>query len=192
MSTTLNTPHAHETRAGTKWRLDPAGSTAEFRVRHFWGLATVKGHFEHLDGRLEIEGDGQCRIELSIDAASLDTGNPKRDEHLRSAEFFDADRHPEVSFRSTRAADAGGGRLHVEGELEAAGQRVPVVLEAALDQLDDHLEIDAATTVDQRRLGMTWSPLGMARVPAALTVHARLRRLAPTGPNPPAERAVRA
>jgi polyisoprenoid-binding protein YceI len=163
----------HDLHAGTSWRIDPARSRAEFRVRHFWGLTTVHGHFDRLDGRLRVLQDGRCEIELEIDAASLDTGNRKRDEHLRSPEFFDVERHPTVAFRST-SADPGDGRLRVTGRLEAAGEYAPLVLDAAVRPDGDGLEIDAASTVDQRRLGMTWSPLGMARAPVDLAVQARL------------------
>ena len=62
-----------------------------------------------------------------------------------------------------------------KGELLAAGSRVTLELQPTVRQLDDQIEIDASTTVDQRQLGMTWSPLGIARTPAALTVHAQLR-----------------
>jgi polyisoprenoid-binding protein YceI len=175
VTTTPETTFAHDLSAGRSWRLDSARSQAEFRVPHFWGLATVKGHFKHLDGWLHVGHDGRCEIELDLDAASLDTGNRKRDEHLRSPEFFDIDRHPTVSFRSTSAIDIGNGRLHVAGRLEAAGESAPLVLEAAFQQGDHGLEIAAATTVDQRRLGMTWSPLGMAKTPVALALHARLQ-----------------
>jgi hypothetical protein len=72
-------------------------------------------------------------------------------------------------------SDAGEDWLRVEGELEVAGERVPLRL-ATIHQTDHQLDIEAATTVDQRLLGMTWSPLGMTRTPATLTVHARLRR----------------
>jgi len=163
-------------RAVTRWRLDPAASSAEFQVPHFWGLLTVKGHFERLDGWLEIDGSEQRRITLTIDAASLHTGSRQRDKHLRSATFFDAQNHPELHFRSTSVSNAGEDRLRVEGELEVAGQRVPVQLEPTIQQTDDEIDIDATTTVDQRLLGMTWSPLGMTRTPCILTVHARLRR----------------
>jgi polyisoprenoid-binding protein YceI len=175
VTTTPETTHAHDLRPGTSWRLDPARSRAEFRVRHFWGLATVEGHFDHVDGRLRVGRDGRCEIELDVDAASLDTGNRKRDEHLRSPEFFDVDQHPTVSFRSTSANDSGDGRLHVAGRLEAAGRYAPLEVEAAFRPAEDGLVIDAATTVDQRQLGMTWSPLGMAKAPTALAVHARLQ-----------------
>jgi polyisoprenoid-binding protein YceI len=170
------TDQTQDQLAVTRWRLDPAASSAELQVPHFWGLITVKGHFEHLDGWLEIDESEQRRITLTIDAASLNTSSGKRDKHLRSAAFFDTQNHPEVRFRSTSVSDAGEGRLRVEGELEVAGERLPLRLDPTIHQTDHQLDIEAATTVDQRLLGMTWSPLGMTRTPATLTVHARLRR----------------
>ena len=160
----------------TRWIIDPTHSSAEFRVPNFWGLMKVKGHFDSIDGWLEVDEGGGRRVELIIDAGSLNTGNRRRDEHLRSAEFFDAEHHPEVHFISRQVSDAGDGRLHVEGELLAAGDRVSLKLEPTLREAEDQIELDATTTVDQRRLGMTWSPLGMARTPTVLSVHAQLRR----------------
>lgn len=158
----------------TRWVVDPAASSAEFRVPHFWGLVKVKGHFDRFDGWLEVDDDGPRRLELVIDATSVSTGNRKRGEHLRGADFFDAERHPEVHFVSSQVSDAGDGHLHVQGELLAAGDRVALELRPAVRLLDDQIDVDASTTVDQRRLGMTWSPIGMARTPTVLTVHAHL------------------
>lgn len=157
-----------------RWRLDPARSSAEFRVPNFWGLVKVTGRFDRLSGWLEIGESGERRIELTIDATSLNTGNEKRDEHLRSGEFFDTERHPTVRFVSTTVSDPVGGRLQVQGELLAAGHRMVLELEPTLRQHADELEVDASTTVDQRELGLTWSPLGIVRAPATLTVHAQL------------------
>ena len=175
MSTTHSAQDSQQL-AGTRWRLDPSGSSAEFRVPNFWDLALVKGRFQRLDGWLEVDDDHQWRMELTLDAASLDTGNRRRDRHLRSAAFFDVEHHPEVRFRSSSVNDHGGGRLHVEGELEAAGERARLQVEVTVKHADGRLDFDAAATVDQHQLGMTWSPLGMVRTPTALSVHARLRR----------------
>jgi polyisoprenoid-binding protein YceI len=138
-------------------------------------LVTVKGHFERLDGTLDLD-DGQLRrMTLTIDAASLHTGIGKRDKHLRSGDFFDTDRHPEVRFRSTSVSDVADHRVRVQGELEAIGERLAMTLEPTIVQTSDRLEVDVTTTVDQRQLGMTWSPLGMTRSPVTLTIHASLR-----------------
>ena len=162
-------------RTAARWVLDPDCSSAEFRVPNFWGLLKVKGRFERLDGWLEIDHGGDRRLELILDAASVNTGNRKRDEHLRSEKFFDAQRHPAVRFQSTSVSDKGDGRLHVEGELSVAGKRVPLTLEPTLQQSEDHLQIEASTRLDQRQLGMTSSPLGMTKTPTKLIVHAQLR-----------------
>jgi polyisoprenoid-binding protein YceI len=172
-STTTN--HGEGAAVATRWRLDPADSSAEFRVPHFWGLLTVKGRFKHLDGRLDADHDGPRRVELTIDASSVSTRNRRRDQHLRSADFFDVDRHPQVRFRSTAIRAGTDGSVRVDGELTAAGGRVTLSLEPTVDQTDDRLLIDARTTIDQRQLGITWSPLGMTRAPVTVHVHAVLR-----------------
>jgi polyisoprenoid-binding protein YceI len=155
--------------ATRRWTLDPARSSAEFHVRHFWGLITVNGHFDRLAGSY----DGNM-LELTIDADSLDTGNKQRDTHLRSGEFFDVDQHPQTTFRSTTITNTDDGTLHVEGELEAAGNVLPLSFDATIREEGDELELEATTTVDHRLFGMTWSPLGTVRTPAKLHVKARL------------------
>lgn len=159
----------------TRWLVDPAHSSAEFRVPHFWGLVKVKGHFDGIGGWLEMDDDGFRRLELVIDAGSVNTGNAKRDEHLRGADFFDAARHPDVHFVSSQVSNADDGELRVQGELVAAGERVSLELRPTMRQDGDRIEVDASAAVDQRQLGMTWSPFGMARTPTVLTVHAHLR-----------------
>ncbi len=162
--------------ATTRWRLDPTGSRAEFRVPYLWGLVTIKGHFERLDGRLDVEEGGARRMELTIDAASIHTGIRRRDRHLRSADFLDTEQHPHLRFHSTSITDAGDGVLRVQGELGAAGYRVALDLQPRLEQSDDQLRVDALTVLDQRQLGMTWSPLGMTRPRITVHVHALLQR----------------
>ena len=101
MSTTpanaTNSPDIQNTR----WRIDPQRSSIEFHVRHLWGLQTVKGRFERYDGTLDLAADPA--IELAIDADSLNTNQTRRDEHLRSAAFFDTPNNPQVRFVSRRA-----------------------------------------------------------------------------------------
>jgi polyisoprenoid-binding protein YceI len=156
-----------------RWRLDPERSSVEFHVRNFYGLMTVKGRFASYDGTLEL--GAHPAVQLTIDAASLDTENAKRDKHLRSADFFDVERHAHVRFTSS-SATADGDSLKVRGQLDAAGKQIPLELDAALRVLDGELEVEAVTYADQRQLGMTWSPLGMLRAPSKLIVRARLIR----------------
>jgi polyisoprenoid-binding protein YceI len=159
-----------ETISG-RWRLDPARSSVEFRVPHFWGLITVKGHFDDYEGQLDLSTEPA--IELTIEAASLQTGNPKRDKHLRSSDFFDAENHPRVGFRA-ESVDLQPDRLKVRGLLSAHGRAIPLELDAQLHRVDGEFEIEAAATARHRVLGMTWSPLGMIRPRSELVVKGRL------------------
>jgi polyisoprenoid-binding protein YceI len=155
----------------TRWRIDPTRSSVEFHARNFWGLATVKGKFEGYEGTLELSRTPV--IELTIDAASLNTNNKKRDTHLRSGDFFDVANHPEVRFVSDNAT-LNGEQLQVHGQLHAAGNSIPVDLDATIRPIGDELEVEAATHANHQLLGMMWNPLGMLRTPTKLIVRARL------------------
>jgi polyisoprenoid-binding protein YceI len=159
--------------APTRWSVDPDATSVDFAVETFWGLTTIRGRFDRFDGSYEVGPDG-TKIELTLDADSLDTGNRTRDKHLRSSDFFRVAEHPEVRFTSTRVRDARDGTLHVEGNLEAAGSVVPLEFDATVQHVDDALEVEGTTIVDQRQLGMSSGPLGMIRPPATLHVKARL------------------
>jgi polyisoprenoid-binding protein YceI len=175
MSSTLT--EQTETTVET-WTADPARTTVEFAVDHLWGLHTVHGRFTGLEGSYVVGPAGQ-RLELTIDAASVDTGLPARDRHLRSADFFDVDEHPRVRFTSTRVIGIGNGWVRVSGELEAAGASVPLVFDASVRLIGRELEIEATTTVDQRRFGMSQGPLRNVRPPVMLHVKAQLVRRPP-------------
>jgi polyisoprenoid-binding protein YceI len=155
------------------WVLDPARSSVTFAVGTFWGLGTVRGHFDSFDGFYEAGPEGG-KIELIVDAESIDTGNERRDEHLRSWDFFDVVSNREVQFTSTQVIDAGDGTLLVAGNLEAAGKSVPVQLDAELKHVGDEIEIEAEATVDQNGFDMSKGPFGMIRTPATVNVKARL------------------
>jgi polyisoprenoid-binding protein YceI len=161
--------------APTHWSIDRDETTVEFTVKTFWGLMTVHGRFDRFDGTYEDGPDG-TKIELTIDADSLDTGHATRDKHLRSTDFFHVVAHPWVRFMSTSVHHVTSRILHVVGRLEAAGKVVPLEFAATVQQLDDALEVEATTTIDQRRLGMSSGRLGMIRPPATLHVKARLSR----------------
>jgi polyisoprenoid-binding protein YceI len=176
MNANMHTAQTGRPPADARWRLEPSASTAAFRVPHFWGLVTITGHFERLDGYVELDNRGPRQMTLTIDTASLRTGIGQRDKHLRSSDFFDTDNHPELRFRSTSVSDVADDQLRVDGELEVAGRHLAMTLQPTIHQTNDQLEIDVTTTVDQRQLGMTWSPLAMTKSPTTLTVHASLRR----------------
>jgi polyisoprenoid-binding protein YceI len=173
----------HQTTSATRWHVDQDDASAGFAVKTFWGLMTVHGRFDRFRGWYQTGPEGTT-IELTIDADSLDTGHPTRDRHLRSEDFFHVSAHPQITFRSTRVRDAGVGRLQVEGGLEAAGTVVPLAFEATVRPVYGGIEIEATTTVDQRRFGMSTGLLGMIRPPATLHVKARLSPDAPVETRP--------
>jgi polyisoprenoid-binding protein YceI len=154
----------------TAWRIDPARSSVEFEVPVAL-LPKVKGRFDHYDGTLDLRRSPA--ITLRIDAGSINTENARRDKHLRSDDFFGVDAHPHVLFLS-ETATLEGEQLTVTGRLGAAGDSEPLELIATLRQDGEELEIEATTEVDQRRLGMTYTVMGMIRTPAKLTVRGRL------------------
>ena len=161
------------------WKADPSRTTVEFEVQHLWGLHAVRGRFRSFEGAYVVGPDGS-EIELTIDAGSVDTGCAARDRHLRSADFFAAEEHPQVRFTSTRVTGLGGGRVRVSGELEAAGSRVPLAFDASVRLVDGDLELEATTSVDQSRFGMTDGPLRNLRRPTTLRVKTHLVRV-PSG-----------
>jgi polyisoprenoid-binding protein YceI len=157
----------------TVWRLDPSRSSVGFEVPVLGGLMKVRGGFDRYDGTLELRRSPA--IELTIEAGSLNTKNARRDKHLRSNDFFGAEAHPHVSFESD-SVTLDGERLTVAGTLHAAVGSEPLQLDATLRQDGAELDIEAATEVDQRRLGMTLTWLGIIGTPTRLVVRGRLVR----------------
>ena len=154
-----------------RWRLDPTRSHIEFHTPTFWGLMTVKGRFERYHGTLDLQQ--QPAIELTIEAASLNTNNNIRDKHLRSGDFFDVENHAQVRFVSD-SARLNGEQLTVSGRLYAAGTSLPLEVDARLRAVDSELEVDAIAYADHLTLGMSRGALGMIRTPSQLIVRGRL------------------
>jgi polyisoprenoid-binding protein YceI len=155
------------------WRLDPSRSSVEFHVGAFFRLVTVKGRFDRYEGSLTLSS--RPAVALVTEAGSLNTENTRRDTHLRSADFFDVADHPRVRFEAD-AADLDGSKLRARGVLYAAGKHVPLDVEATVTAVGEEFEIEAEAVVDQRELGMTWSPMGLVRAPSKLIVRGRLVR----------------
>src|ERR671913_174559 len=151
----------------TSWQLDPAHTTVEFAVKHMM-FTTVRGRFKTFTGSVHIDerNPDQSRVEVSIDAASIDTGVPDRDTHLKSADFLDVEHHPRIVFRSTSVDGAHkneGDRFKIAGELEIRGTRMPVTLEATFEGLGmdpwgkQRAGFAARTEIDRRDWGLRWN-----------------------------------
>jgi len=167
---------ADGTAAG-RWILDPAGSAAEFRVRHFWGAITVRGSLGPMAGRATVSPDGTVTGRVSFDARSLDTGHKQRDKHLRSADFFHTDEHPQAILTVTSGRPAGPDGLECQGTLAVAGHARPVTFTAHIQEATGQaVVLTAELRVDRAEFGMIWSPLHMASMTALATAQARFTR----------------
>jgi polyisoprenoid-binding protein YceI len=119
------------------WQLDPVHSSVEFHVKHL-GIATVKGQFKQFEGTLEVQPDG-ARAYGTVKVASVDTREPQRDAHLRSPDFFDADRYPEIAFKSTAIRPLDEDTFAIEGDFTIHGVTRSLQLNATLEGTEtDH------------------------------------------------------
>ena len=118
------------TLSAATYQIDGAHSTAGFTVRHMM-VTNVSGAFTKLSGSVDYDADNlaQSRIDVTIEAASVNTRNEGRDKHLRTADFFDVENHPTITFRSKRVEKAGEARLRVAGDLTIRGVTKEVVLD---------------------------------------------------------------
>jgi polyisoprenoid-binding protein YceI len=145
------------------WQLDPAHSSAQFAVRHM-GISTVRGTFTKLSGTAHYDPAGAKNdsVEVTIEPASVDTRVEMRDNDLRSDHFFDVQKYPSMTFRSTKVESAGADKLKVTGDLTIRGVTKPVSLdvEGPSKAVDDghghlHMGISASGTLNRADFGMT-------------------------------------
>lgn len=155
------------TATGTEvWVLDPAHSQADFSVRHMM-IATVRGRFRKMDGRLIGSPDRpeEASVELSIDVNSIDTAEPQRDQHLRSADFFDAEHHPTLQFRSRRIQPVGEGKYKVVGDLTMRGVTREVTVDVTFEGRvkdpwgNERVGFSAETRLNRKDWGLNWNAL---------------------------------
>jgi polyisoprenoid-binding protein YceI len=147
------------------WQIDPAHSAAQFAGRHMM-VSTVRGQFNKLSGTVSWDGKtfGSASVEIVIDAASIDTREAKRDDHLRSGDFFDVAKFPTITFKSTRLDPAGEGKLRMTGDMTIHGVTRPVVFEvngptpAIKDQGgNSRVGASATTTINRKDFGLLWN-----------------------------------
>ena len=146
------------------WSIDTGHSAIHFGVRHMMFTKT-RGRFTRWTGELRLDPTNlaSSSVAVSIDAASIDTGDAQRDAHLRSADFLDVEKFPTLAFRSTGVEDRGEGKLRVEGELSIHGVTRPVVLETEFAGRvkdpwgNDRAGFTARTSIDRTEFGLRWN-----------------------------------
>ena len=159
--------NATQTATAT-WQLDPAHSSVEFSVKHMM-MTTVRGRFKTVQATLTGDRDHPdgAGVEVTIDAASVDTGVADRDGHLRGGDFFDAERYPNITFRSTRLdgnpPKEEGDRFRVVGELVIRDTQMEVVLDCEYHGRGTdpwgktRAGFDFRTELDRREWGLKWN-----------------------------------
>lgn len=149
----------------TTWTIDPVHSVVEFKVKHMM-ISNVKGHFPKLTGALTLDESDptHSHVEASIEAASIETRDPQRDAHLRSADFFDVEKFPVLSFQSTAIRVVREGYLLVEGNLTIRGvtRKVLFSVEGPTPPAKDpwgntRVEVAATSKINRKDFGLTWN-----------------------------------
>jgi polyisoprenoid-binding protein YceI len=145
------------------YALDASHTEVGFSVRHLM-VSKTKGRFPGVSGTVTIaEEPTASSVEVEIDVASIDTRDEKRDEHLRSADFFDVERYPTMTFRSTAVRPLGGNRWAVDGDLTVHGETRNVGLEVTFEGAardpwgGERLGFTARADVDREDFGLTWN-----------------------------------
>lgn len=165
--------------AAGDWTLDPAGTVVEFHTTSMWGMAKVRGLFATVSGAATVAADGTVTGSVEIDAASVDSKIKKRDDHLRSADFFHVEQHPAITVTIEGITPQEDDRVEVRGTLTARGHSEPLVFPAKLTEASaDAVTFQAEIIVDRSRFGMTWSPMKIAPMRTRIAVTARFRRAA--------------
>ena len=175
---TLSMPTIAQSNA---WQLDPAHSSAQFAVRHM-GISTVRGTFTKLSGSAHYDAaDAKNNsVEVTIETASVDTRVEMRDNDLRSDHFFDVQKYPTMTFRSTKVESAGADKLRITGDLTIRGVTKPFTLdvEGPSKPINDgqghlHMGVSATGTLNRTDFGMTGYP-GVVGNEIKLTIDAEL------------------
>jgi polyisoprenoid-binding protein YceI len=163
------------------WQLDAQGSSVALSHKTLWGLATVRGTFSELSGSAEILADGSARGRLAIEATSIDTKNAKRDKHLRSADFFGAETHPQIVAELNHVTRKDGESTAVDGTLAVAGTTRPLNFAAKITEATDQaITLRADAEINRADFGSSWNQLGMIKGNAQVHVVARFTRPAAT------------
>ncbi len=143
------------------YNVDPAHSSVGFEVRHM-GIATVRGKFGEFAGTVDATTDAP-KLSGTIQVASVDTGDQQRDAHLTSAEFFDTDNHPQISFHSTAGEPISDGKIRLNGAITIKGISKPieltgVVAEGGTDPWgNERIGLELESVIDRREFDLKWN-----------------------------------
>ena len=159
----LRTRDDREIPAPGEYAIDPTHTSVEFIGRHLM-ITKVRGRFPEVSGTITVDEEPErSHVDVELEVAGLETGNPDRDGHLRSPDFFNADQYPTITFRSTKVEAGTSGTWAVTGDLTVRDVTRPVTLQVDFDGAnaspfgDERIAFSAATEVDREDWGLTWN-----------------------------------
>ncbi|MHB9150924.1 MAG: YceI family protein [Thermoleophilia bacterium] len=144
------------------WQVDPAHSSIGFEVKHMM-IATVRGRFDDFEGSLSLDETGEARVQGVIRTASINTNEPQRDGHLRSADFFDAETYPEIQFSSQRIEHVRDDRYRITGNITIKDVTREIVLDAEAEGVgtdpwgNQRAAVRAVGELDRTDFGLRWN-----------------------------------
>jgi polyisoprenoid-binding protein YceI len=143
------------------YNVDSAHSNIGFEVRHM-GIATVRGGFRGFQGQIDATGDAPV-LEGSVDVATIDSGEENRDGHLKAPDFFDVERHPQISFRSTATDLGSDGRITLAGDITIKGITKPIELAGTIAENgqdpwgNERVGLELESKIDRRDFDLKWN-----------------------------------
>jgi polyisoprenoid-binding protein YceI len=174
---TTATDLLNSTEAVGTWTLDKNRSSFSFKNKTMWGLMNVKGRFTDFSGEGRVEPGGQVSGRIDVKAATVTTGIKQRDNHLRSADFFDAENHPDITVTVNGVDPDSGDELNVRAELSIRGNTVALPMRVRADVLDDGaVRLTTTTTVERDQLDVSGNMVGMIPNTTTLLADAVFRR----------------
>jgi polyisoprenoid-binding protein YceI len=159
------------------WNVDPGRSTIGFKAKSMWGLTPVNGRFTEFSGDGQITDTQTVFGRIDINAASLDTKIRKRNEHLRSADYFQAEKFPDISLVVTSAEAIDGDIVDLRAQLTIKGTTAPLPLRTKVAVLDDGaVRLSTQATIDRKDFGVDGNMMGMIPDKATISGDVVFRR----------------
>lgn len=162
------------------WNIVADRSAVTFRISNMWGLLNVNGRFTEFSGDGQLAGAGAVSGRLDISTASVDTGIGRRDKHLRSADFFDVERFPEIRVVVSAVHPTAGNAAELRASFTIKGVTAPVELPVTVTESGDgSIQISGETTIDRSRFDIGWNKFGMIAPTATAAAQVVFVRSAP-------------
>ena len=158
-----------------RWTLDPSHTSIEFHTKAMWVLP-VKGTFKSIEGSGTVDANGRVIGSIVLDAASVDTKKKKRDDHLRTADFFEAGAFPTVAFAVTDAQPKGAGKVELTGDLTIHGSTRPLTVLADVSIDGGSATVSTEVDIDRGAWGLTWAKMG-ASLANHVVINARFTKV---------------